>query len=95
VNASLTASAFLHDMNQNRTRGDGWIELNLYRGLALRLSGQLSLIRNQINLPAEDSSLEDILLRQRQIATDFRAEAGIGISYTFGYLTNNIINYRL
>jgi hypothetical protein len=95
INASVDASAFLRDLKQNRTQGRAWVELNLYRGLALRFSGRLSLIRNQINLPAESSSIEDILLRQRQIATDFRADASVGVSYTFGYLTNNIINYRL
>ncbi len=95
INASLEGSAFLQDLSKNRLELDSYVDLNLYRGLALRLSVETALIRDQINLAAGDASVEDVLLRQRQIATNFRAEIGIGVSYTFGYLTNNIINYRL
>jgi len=52
-------------------------------------------VRHQINLPAGSASLEDVLLQQKQIATDFETGFRVGVSYTFGSAFNNIINTRL
>jgi hypothetical protein len=95
INTSLDASAFLRDLSQNEIQLRSNVDLNLYRGLALSFRIRASLISNQINLAAGNTSLEDLILQQRQVATNFRVDARIGVSYTFGYLTNNIINYRL
>ena len=50
---------------------------------------------NQINLPKGEASVEDLLLRQRQISTSFQNRISMGISYTFGSIFNNIVNNRL
>jgi len=92
---TLQASSFLHDMSKNRVELDNWIAVRLYEGLALRLSANFDLVSDQINLPQGDTSVEDILLQQRQIATDFAASTGLGLSYTFGSTLNNIVNTRL
>ena len=49
------------------------------------------IINDQISLPREEASIEDILLGQSQLATNFET----GLSYTFGSLYNNVINTRL
>ncbi|MGB3801570.1 MAG: hypothetical protein WA952_17260, partial [Lewinella sp.] len=95
INASFDASAYLHDFSKNRLVLDSYVDLILFGGLAVRLSLDLQLIRDQLNLPAGETSVEDLLLRQRQIATDFRLGAGIGFRYTFGAISNSVINYRL
>ena len=95
INASFDASAYLHDFSKNRLVLDSYVDLILFGGLAVRLSLDLQLVRDQLNLPAGETSVEDLLLRQRQIATDFRLGAGLGFSYTFGAISNNVINYRL
>ncbi|KGE88488.1 MAG: DUF481 domain-containing protein [Phaeodactylibacter xiamenensis] len=92
---TLQASSFLHDMSKNRVEFDNWIAVRLYEGLALRFSANFDLVSDQINLPEGDTSVEDILLQQRQIATDFAASTGLGLSYTFGSTLNNIVNTRL
>lgn len=93
--ASLEASSFLHDFSKNRLELDGFINIRLFQGFSLRVNTEVQFIRDLITLPAGESSLEDILLRQRQIATDFTMEFGIGVAYTFGSAFNSIVNTRL
>jgi hypothetical protein len=93
--ASLEASNFMHDFSKNRLVFDGFIDIRIFQGFNIRFNTEMQFIRDLITLPAGESSLEDILLRQRQIATDFTTEFGIGISYTFGSAFNSIVNPRL
>jgi len=95
ISASLEASTFLHDFSKNSLEFSGWTSVRILKGLAIRVSANMDIIRDQLSLPAGDASLEDLLLRQRQIATDFEMGLGVGISYTFGSAFNNIINTRL
>ena len=71
------------------------LNLRVFRGLSVRLSGSFQLIRDQINLPKGETSIEDLLLRQRQISTDYQNRISLGLSYTFGSIFNNIVNTRL
>lgn len=91
----LRASSFLNDFSKNRVQFNSSVSVRVFKGLAVRFSGNLELIRDQINLPAGSASLEDVLLQQKQIATDFEIGFRVGISYTFGSAFNNIINTRL
>ena len=95
INASFDASAYLHDLSKNRLVLESDVDLILFGGLAVRLSLDLQLVRDQLNLPAGETSVEDLLLQQRQIATDFRIGAGLGFRYTFGAISNSVINFRL
>ena len=95
INASFDASAYLHDLSKNRFVLDSYVDLVIAGGLAVRFSMDVQLIRDQLNLPAGETSVEDLLLRQRQIATDFRFGVGLGVRYVFGAISNNVINYRL
>lgn len=87
--------SFLNDFSKNRVELYGNVSLRVFKGLAVRFSGNLDIIRDQINLPAGSASLEDVLLQQKQIATDFEVGFRVGLSYTFGSAFNNIINTRL
>lgn len=91
----LVASQFLDQPDQNRLTLNNSINLRIIRGLSLRISGNFQLIRDQINLPQGEASIEDLLLRQRQISTNFQNRISLGLSYTFGSIFNNIVNTRL
>ena len=91
----LVASQFLDQPDQNRLTLNNNINLRIIRGLSLRISGNFQLIRDQINLPQGEASIEDLLLRQRQISTNFQNRISLGLSYTFGSIFNNIVNTRL
>lgn len=93
--SSIRASSFLHDFSKNRLQLYNWVSVRVFKGLAVRFSANIQIIRDQLNLPVGDASLEDVLLRQRQIATDFTASTRVGLSYTFGSAYNNIVNTRL
>lgn len=95
VFARLRASTFLDDFDKNRLQLFGRLTVRLIKGLSVRFSGNFEIIRDQINLPAGDASIEDVLLQQKQIATDFELGFNVGLSYTFGSAFNNIINTRL
>tara|TARA_B100001173_G_scaffold311772_1_gene330144 strand:- start:7928 stop:9139 length:1212 start_codon:yes stop_codon:yes gene_type:complete len=91
----LVASQFVDQPDQNRLTFNNYINLRVFRGLSLRVSGNFQLIRDQINLPKGEASIEDLLLRQRQISTNFQNRVSLGLSYTFGSIFNNIVNTRL
>ena len=95
VYSYLVASQFLDQPDQNRLTLNNYINLRIVRGLSLRISGNFQLIRDQINLPQGEASIEDLLLRQRQISTNFQNRISLGLSYTFGSIFNNIVNTRL
>ncbi len=95
ISSSLRASSFLHDITKNRLVFNGWLNVRVYKGLAVRFSSNVQFISDQITLPGGDASLEDLLLQQRQIATNFEMRMGFGVSYTFGSAFNSIVNTRL
>ncbi|SDE50717.1 Protein of unknown function, DUF481 [Pricia antarctica] len=95
VSAQLLGSTFLNDFSKNRFRVNSSLSVRVFKGLSVRFSGRFEIIRDQINLPGGDASIEDVLLQQKQIATDFELGFSVGLSYTFGSAFNNIINTRL
>lgn len=95
ISSNLLVRSLLDDIQVNRISLDSYISIRLFKGLSLRVSTNLKLIRDQINLPNTGASIEDILLQQRQIATNFQVRGSLGLSYTFGSAFNNILNTRL
>ena len=86
---------YLHDNSKNRLTFDNYLNIRIFEGVSLRLGAEIRFIRDQINLAAGQASIEDLLLQQRSIATDFYNEFRLGLTYTFGSAFNNIINTRL
>lgn len=95
ISTNLAGSSFLHDFSQNRLELESFISIRVFKGLSARLSTEFQIIRDQVNLPKGDATLEDILLQQRATASDFSFFLGIGLNYTFGSIYNNILNTRL
>lgn len=95
VYTRLRGSTFLKDFNKNRIELYSRLSIRVFKGLAVTFTGNFDVIRDQINLPAGNASIEDVLLQQKQIATDYQLGVRVGISYTFGSAFNNIINTRL
>ena len=51
-------------------------------------------MRDQIALAWGGLTQEEVLLRQRELATDYRFFISGGISYRFGSIFNNVVNPR-
>jgi len=94
VNTSLTGFAYLHDFSKNNVRFSSWVYIRLFKGLSLSLSGRAQFIHDQLSLPKSDATAEEVLLRQRQLATNYSYNLKVGFSYTFGSIYNNVVNPR-
>ena len=95
IYARLSGESFLQDPSKNSMRLNSWFSIRIFEGLSFRIGGEIELIRDQISLPKGNASIEDLLLQQKEIATDFQSQFRVGLSYTFGSVFNNIINSRL
>ena len=95
ISSYLNATQFLNDGTKKRLSLRSDLDIRVFEGLAVRFSGNINLIREQYSLAAGTTSIEELLLQQRQIATDYKTNFSIGLSYTFGSMYNSIINTRL
>lgn len=93
--AGVSGGNFLNDFSKNRLSLSGRANVRLIKGLSFNVGGGYEIINDQISLPRGEASVEDILLGQSQLATNFEADLSFGLSYTFGSLYNNVINTRL
>lgn len=71
------------------------LEIRLFRGLNLELSGSVDRIKDQLYLSGEGLTPEERLLRVRALETDFRYFASIGLSYRFGSSVADVVNPRM
>ena len=91
---TLEFSQFLDQPDQRRLVLYGELDIRLFRGFFLRFDADSSLIRDQIYLPRRDATDAEILVRQRQLATDYEWQFRIGFTYSFGSIFNNVVNSR-
>jgi hypothetical protein len=94
VNLSLLASNYINDFSKNRVELNTSLNLRIFKGLALQISGGIAHINDQVNLKKGDISEADRLLELRELSTQYRIEGGIGLTYTFGSIYNNVVNPR-
>jgi hypothetical protein len=94
ISSSLQGSHLLSDFSKNRLELWTGLNLHLFRGLSLSLYGSYSRIHDQVSLPKAGASLEEVLLRQKILATNFNYGFSVGLSYTFGSIYSNVVNPR-
>ena len=95
LDLSLEASNYLDDFDQHRIEFFSRFEIRLFRGLSLDIQGNAARVKDQIYQPLEDIPLEDILLRRRELGTDYEYGVEIGFNFTFGSVFNNVVNPRM
>lgn len=94
INISLKYSNYLHDWSLNNLSLYGYLELRIAKGLSLNIGGGASLIHDQLGLVKGGATTEEVLLRRKEIATQFSYFTSFGFSYTFGSIYNNVVNPR-
>lgn len=94
MNLTANGSQFFHDLERYSAGLSGSMDLRLFKGLALRMGGSVSYVKDQIYLSAAGATPEEVLLRLQQLETNYRYFASVGLSYTFGSIFNNIVNPR-
>jgi len=91
---SLEGSHYFHDFKKNRLELSGELSLRIYKGLSLDIESRYLKIRDQLSLPRGEATLEEILLRRRELASSYRYSFEIGLSYRFGSVFSNVVNPR-
>ncbi|NQU85078.1 MAG: hypothetical protein HQ541_04895 [Mariniphaga sp.] len=94
VNISLEWSNYLHDFTKNRIELDGNLNIRITKGLSFNIRGNIARIHDQLSLSKVELSEADILLQLQEMATGYEVDGGLGITYTFGSIYNNIVNPR-
>jgi hypothetical protein len=94
VNLALLGSNYFNDFSKNRLELISSLNLRIFKGLSLQVFGSVAYINDQINLKKGGISDADRLLELRELSTQYRIEGGVGLTYTFGSIYNNVVNPR-
>jgi hypothetical protein len=94
INLALVGSNYFHDFSKSRIELNSSIKIRIFKGLSLEINGGVAHINNQLNLKKGGISEPERLLQLRELATKYRIEGGIEITYTFGSIFNNVVNPR-
>ena len=70
------------------------IDWNITKGLSLNYWAYINFDRAQIHLPLDEVTYEEIILRQKELESNYFYYMNFGISYTFGSMKNNVVNPR-
>ena len=84
----------MHDGRKNQISLFTSLNLRVLKGLSVNFYGSYSRIRDQLNLASGDLLDEEVLLRRKELATQYSYFSGISLSYTFGSNYNNVVNPR-
>jgi hypothetical protein len=90
----VNAGEYLHDRSKRFASVSAGANVRLFSGLSLNFNGNFSSIHNQLSIPRRDATEQEILLQQRQLATDYSFYGSVGFRYTFGSVFNSIVNPR-
>jgi hypothetical protein len=84
----------LRELDRTRTTFLGNVSVRLTRHFSLTGSGTYARIRDQFTLEKGEATEEEVLLRQRQLATGHRYSVSAGVAFSFGALSSATVNPR-
>ena len=73
----------------------GSASVRLFRGFSFNVFAFYNRIRDQIDLPSDEATVDEILLRSVQLPTGFSYNVNFGFTYRFGSIFNNVVNPRM
>jgi hypothetical protein len=94
LSAVTNFSQYLNEPSKYSLGTFGGANIRVFKGFSVNAFGEYNRTRNQIYLPRGLASTEEVLLRQRQLASGYQYFLNFGISYSFGSIFNNIVNPR-
>jgi hypothetical protein len=95
VSASLYWSNYFFDWKWHNYGFFGNGQFRVIKGLNLNFFGGFSFIHDQVELPKGNATQTQVLIRQRILRNTSDYFVGLGISYRFGSIYNNVVNPRL
>lgn len=94
VSGSVDFTQYLTDPDKYRLSAFGDASVRLFKGFSFNVFGEASRTRDQINLRRGEATTEEILVRQRQLASGYSYYMSFSVNYSFGSIFNNIVNPR-
>ncbi len=91
---SMRGLNYFHDFSKHMISSDLFARIRVFKGLSVTLNLEAARINDQLSLRKGELSEAERLLRLKEQATGYQFETGIGLSYTFGSIYNNIVNPR-
>ena len=94
ISSTLTASHYINHSKAYRLDWVNQLNIRVAKGLFFTLTGNISLINNQLTISKVNLKPEEIILQQRETLTNYSYSLQVGIRYTFGSIYNNVVNPR-
>jgi hypothetical protein len=85
---------YLHDLSRSRLEADGYLSWRILRGLSISANANASRIRDQLSLRRRGATPQEILLRLRELQSDYEYGVSVSLTYTFGSIFSSIVNPR-
>jgi hypothetical protein len=85
---------YLHDLSKSRLEANGELSWRILRGLSVSAEGRASRVRDQLSLRRRGATPEEILLRLRELQSDYEYRFSLSLTYTFGSIFSSIVNPR-
>ena len=85
---------YFHNWKYLNLEANVELEIRVTGGLSFSIYSSGSLIRDQLFLPKEGATAQEVLTRRRQLASGYSFYTFFGINYRFGSKLNNFVNPR-
>jgi hypothetical protein len=85
---------YLHDLSKSRLQANGEVSWRILRGLSISAEANASRIHDQLSLRRRGATPEEILLRLRELQSDYEYGFRLSLTYTFGSIFSSIVNPR-
>lgn len=94
INTGIQYRNYLKDPRLNSMGISANADVKLSGAFSFFININATIAHDQINLEKGGASAQEVLTRQRQIASNFNYNTSFGISYRFGSILNNFVNPR-
>lgn len=94
INLRMYWNNYLKNWKYNNLSIYGNMSIRIVKGLSLGIGGGAALVHDQLSLVKGGATYEEMLLRRKEIATQYTYYTNFSLSYTFGSIYNNAVNPR-
>ena len=92
INVGIFYSSYLSDLAKNNLNFNGAVSWKITKGLNFAVWGNYGLVHDQIALRKGTATRDQLLVRTRELKSNYNYNLGIALSYRFGSILNNFIN---
>jgi len=94
TSTTLEMSHYFHDFSKYRIELRGSVSIRIIKGLSFNIRGRYERIHDQLALPKGDATIDELLLRRKELATNYDYNFRVGLRFTFGSVYSNVVNPR-